>query len=304
MKSGTVKKVVFYFSIVMMIMSLSYISYFAFLYLNAPPRVAFDYKQTASPEEEIVFNNTSSVLDPSLQWIWDFGDQSEQVNSLNASHSYPVPGRFVVTLSLQMGDEVYTRQNIIQISMSSPKSAFDIEASSIAAGDTLKISNNSQNATDFIWLLGDGRTSTDQYPMIYYPQPGEYELKLIAVNQLGQMDEYVLNVSIQPGVNSSAGTDDTNEDEVIVRHIPIFDSESLADAFNSLANVGMSRSEKRRVRNDILRDVASIEILVDELTLENYLNKIQLEASNERVAINILEIERDANNKISRIKIN
>lgn len=293
-------KGIVYGSYVVMSLSLIAIAYYGFLYFDVDTQLDFDYQQVATVGEEVVFSNISTTQDLSLSWKWQFGDGSPSVASFSAKHAFPAPGRYVVTLALEGDNEAAYKQKIIQITQPVLKSAFGIEASSIKIGQPLVISNNSQNATDFVWNLGDGRVLTGANPAITYPTSGSYELTLVAMNQVGQSDRYSLRVDISSEVNNKQVV----ANEVIVNHIAIFDKRSLSQAFSKLANTQLSRSEKRKIRNNILRDVSSINIMVDELSLENYLNKIQLEASPSVVSISVGSIERDANNKISKITIN
>ncbi|MFT7019886.1 MAG: hypothetical protein ACJASO_002074 [Cyclobacteriaceae bacterium] len=78
----------------------------------------------------------------------------------------------------------------------------------------------------------------------------------------------------------------------------------MSEALTSLANNELARTQKRKIRNEILKDVSSLKIKINEITLENYLNKIQLEASGRRVDIVVSGIARNNNNKISEISIN
>lgn len=295
------RKGILYASIVVVVVSLISIVYYAVLYFSSEPVIDFDYKQVAITSEVVTFSNNSTNKETAIGWQWDFGDQSAVVSSLSAKHAFPAPGRFVVTLSVPSGDKVLTKQKIIQIIQPKLEAAFDIDASSLKIGDSLKISNYSQNASDYIWFLGDGRTAQGEHPSITYQEPGNYKLSLVAINSVGQSDQYNLNVSIQ-SANKRMIKPISNE--VIVKHIPIFNQSSLSEALTQLANTALSRSEKRKVRNDIIRDVSSINIFVNELSLENYLNKIQLEASRKKVSISVTDITRDAGNKISSITVN
>lgn len=301
MSRSSTYKTIYYVNLSIIMISFPFIGYFGYQLSQSPVEVDFDYPQVAHPGEEVTFKNTSSTLDPTAIWTWKFGDFSDSVSSVSAKHSFPVPGRYIVTLQLNKDGEVYTKQGLIQINQPSLKSSFDISAPSVTVGDTLVISNNSVNATRFIWQLGDGRTLEEKSPVISYKAAGTYEVRLLALNDIGQKDEYAIMVEI---VSNNVASTIRDKDEVIVKHIPIFNQQSLSEAFNKLANTDLSRSEKRSVRNDILRDVVSIEIMVNDLSLENYLNKIQLEASSKKVSIAVSGIERDMNNKILKISVN
>lgn len=296
-----VRRGIFYLGVVLIIVGTGFIGYYSYLYFNSAPVVDFDYQQVAQVGEEVTFLNTSSIKDASMDWSWAFGDQEAAASSVSAKYIFQSPGRYVVKLTLNEGGQKLQKQKIIQITVPRLKSAFDVEASSLGIGDTLTISNNSQNATEFVWLLGDGRSEVERQPSITYNSKGDYKLTLVAINDIGQMDEYSLDIKINVG---EVASNQVAEDEVIVKHIAIFNRQSLSDAFSRLANTGLPRAGKRKIRNDILRDVESINILIEGMTLENYINKIQLEASSNRVDIVVSDIQRNSDNKIVQISIN
>ncbi|MFD2588704.1 PKD domain-containing protein [Croceitalea marina] len=54
----------------------------------------------------------------------------------------------------------------------------------------VQFANQSDNATDFLWDLGDGTTSTDIDPVVIYPGEGEFTVTLTVSDALGQTDVY------------------------------------------------------------------------------------------------------------------
>ena len=69
--------------------------------------------------------------------------------------------------------------------------------------DVIFFTNNSNNASTYLWDFGDGTTSTEKHPAHAYPERGEYEIVLIAKND---NDEFsVANGKIIIGVRSFAG---------------------------------------------------------------------------------------------------
>jgi hypothetical protein len=121
---------------------------------------------------------------------------------------------------------------------------------------------------------------------------------LIVSNYIGQLSEYTRTVTVTGQALAMSADEGSG-----APHTPIFNENTLSEALTSLANRSMSRREKRDVRKQILADAASISINIDGMSLENYLNKIQLEASSQEVAIRVDRIRRNGNNKISEIII-
>jgi gliding motility-associated-like protein len=55
----------------------------------------------------------------------------------------------------------------------------------ICIPDPVNFINNSSNANSFLWLFGDGNSSTDFEPSHFYTQPGTYVVTLIATDTIG-----------------------------------------------------------------------------------------------------------------------
>ncbi|MXV17486.1 gliding motility-associated C-terminal domain-containing protein [Hufsiella ginkgonis] len=67
-----------------------------------------------------------------------------------------------------------------------PVAAFSTSPGSpgmLANPTTVKFTNNSRNATNYLWDFGDGSTSTEENPEHTYSKNGDYKVKLTATNQ-------------------------------------------------------------------------------------------------------------------------
>ncbi len=58
--------------------------------------------------------------------------------------------------------------------------------------------NTSSGATSFFWDSGEGNTTTDPNPSYTYPQPGSYNVSLIATNASGCSDTIIQPITIYP----------------------------------------------------------------------------------------------------------
>ncbi len=254
--------------------------------------IDFDYRQSAEVGETVEFVNTSEISDDN-NWIWDFGDNSPKVQRKDASHVYDEGGRYTVTLTLNREDPA-SRKQLIVINTPEPVADFSFE-DTVRVGDDVSFTNLSLNAHEFIWSFEDeGETNGEESPVYSYQEPGSYQVKLIAVNRLGQIDEQTKGITVlgQPVTRPA-----------VVAHVPVFNENSLSTALTQMANRGTSRAEKRDLKQRIVDDCASIRISVGDMTLENYLNKLQLEASSEQKNIVVSSIKRGANNKIEEITV-
>ena len=78
------------------------------------------------------------------------------------------------------------------------ESAISAPAPFICIPDPVNFTNNSINANEFLWLFGDGNSSTDFEPSHFYTQPGTYTVTLIATDTSGcyEADSSVIEVVI------------------------------------------------------------------------------------------------------------
>ncbi len=64
------------------------------------------------------------------------------------------------------------------------------------AGNTTTFTNSSTNATQFLWIFGDGNTATTQNAVHTYAQQGNYQVKLVAGTCNNDRDTLIKNVTI------------------------------------------------------------------------------------------------------------
>ncbi len=255
--------------------------------------VNFDYRQSALVGDTVIFTNTSE--DQSADdWIWDFGDNSTKLQSRDGFHVYEVGGRFTVTLTYN-GEEKQTRKQIIVINTPDPVAVFDLPKDTVKVGEEVSPMNRSSNASEIVWTFDNrGSTSDENSPTFVYNNPGNYNIRLIVANMVGQVDEADQEIVVV-GKPIAAVIEDN--------HIPIFDENSLSEALTSIANRGISRVEKRQIKNQVIRDSESLRIEVEGMTLENYLNKLQLEASSQRKEIRVTTITRNNSKRIESFSV-
>jgi|YNPMSStandDraft_1061717.scaffolds.fasta_scaffold00266_18 PKD repeat protein len=74
---------------------------------------------------------------------------------------------------------------------------------------TVQFTNQSNNSNNFIWLFGDGNTSTEANPIYTYQNNGEYNVVLIAYNDCGS-DTLMQTVNVETSNISSYSYKDVN----------------------------------------------------------------------------------------------
>ncbi|HTE10186.1 MAG TPA: PKD domain-containing protein, partial [Chitinophagaceae bacterium] len=142
--------------------------------------------------QPVVFSDTSKAIGSSkiTRWDWSFGDggtQSFTEGGGTVSHLYNNPGSYYVTL--QVTDEggcVSASSSSKYIEVNGPKAAFTASSNSITITLPVYFYNNTNNYnsynTQYKWDFGDGSTATDFSPSHSYANPGQYSVRLVAVN--------------------------------------------------------------------------------------------------------------------------
>ncbi|MFT4737378.1 MAG: PKD repeat protein [Cyclobacteriaceae bacterium] len=302
MSKSNRNKIVFVSGITVLLICTAFLGFQLIKVVNEPPLIEFDYQQTVKVGQEVEFKNSSIGVPDGSSWRWEFGDHTVIEDSEDATHAFHTNGKFTVKLTVVMEGVERSKTALILVTAPLPKSDFTIDSESLVAGKDIEINNRSVNAMESIWKLSDGRSLSGSSPKFQFNRAGSYDITLLSINDFGQVDELSKNVVVVGSNGSSASLQ--LQDEIIIKHIPVFDERTLSEALTSLANNELARTQKRKIRNEILKDVSSLKIKINEITLENYLNKIQLEASGRRVDIVVSGIARNNNNKISEISIN
>lgn len=144
-----------------------------------------------------VFNDNSNPN--SLSQQWDFGDGFTGTGS-QVSHTYTKTGTYQVKLFADFGGCKDTMIKSITIGEK-------INADFTATGKTntciyptnIQFTSDAPDAAAYLWLFGDGSTSTDANPLHSYNSPGQYAVTLIAFSAGGCPDTVVKNNFIRLG---------------------------------------------------------------------------------------------------------
>jgi gliding motility-associated-like protein len=175
---------------------------------NNPAAVNFDYaKIPPCTSLSYVFNNLSTappgVPFTDSSFAWNFGDGQSGIPGgiSQITHSFPSPGAYNVTLSLidtnycnyplDTTELVNVAQNV--------KASFVIPAVGCAP-DSAVFNNTSIGGENYYWDFGDNSPidSVDVSPIHFYPNPGTYTIKLIAVdtNTCNKIDSFSYTITL------------------------------------------------------------------------------------------------------------
>lgn len=140
----------------------------------------------------------------SILWNWGNGNQTTGPVS---TYTYSAPGNYVVSLILATStcnDTIVTNITIAPIVTSS------FIATSSCYQEVL-LTNNSSNASNYIWNLGNGQQSSSNLTSYTYSQPGTYSIALIAQNS-GCSDTTQQSITVSPStVATFTATADCNQ---------------------------------------------------------------------------------------------
>ena len=120
----------------------------------------------------------------SLNWTWDFGDDSPVSYGENVVHNYSNVGNYTVNLTIKNG-EGYTYNTTTNISVLILKANFNT-SSVLQPNVTIYFNDTSDgyyNITNWTWDFGDGNTSYQQNTNHTYPTTGAYNVSLIVLDE-------------------------------------------------------------------------------------------------------------------------
>lgn len=114
-------------------------------------------------------------------FTWDFGDGTSPVTTSLfqnvVQHVYQTAGTFTVTIDMTNGCSDTTVYKQITV-YPSPSASFTT-APVICQGDTVRVTNTSQQASGYIWSWGDGITNSGFSPTHVYATAGNYTIQLL-----------------------------------------------------------------------------------------------------------------------------
>lgn len=142
---------------------------------------------TASVSGTVVtFTNNSSNA---TSYLWDFGDgnTSEETDPV---HDYGQGGTFDVALTaFGECDTVTVTQTVEpELILQAPEAGLSADSTFGCAPFTVQFTDESTNSpSEWLWTFEGGvpATSTEQNPVVEYPNPGVFDVALIATNAVG-----------------------------------------------------------------------------------------------------------------------
>ncbi len=136
-----------------------------------------------------------------LSYEWDFGD-GQRSNEANPKHLYEAEGLYTVCLHITDVNSCFSdfcKENYIEIK--NPIALFEADNTSIDCPSLeVNFTNNSVNATSYVWDFGDGSEVIDTINANHvYTRPGSFDASLIAVLTEACQDTMVIANPISIG---------------------------------------------------------------------------------------------------------
>ncbi|HUR31856.1 MAG TPA: T9SS type A sorting domain-containing protein [Saprospiraceae bacterium] len=90
-------------------------------------------------------------------------------------------------------------QDVLHIGDPTIIAHFDYEVND----NVVTFTNNTHNATSYLWYFDDGQTSTEENPMHIY-SPGIYDVKLIAYNECDVDSLIIISITVEPNATNES----------------------------------------------------------------------------------------------------
>ncbi len=162
-----------------------------YLIIRDEPVVDFDYTVN------ILQVNFQSQISLATSVLWSFGDGNTSSN-FNPLHNYASNGEYLVSLTAinDCGATSFSQTiTVDQLTFAN----FTADQTSFCQGEFVQFENNStMSSNEFLWSFpgGSPSSSTEENPMVFYDEPGVYDVSLFVNNGITE-DEVIFNDFIQ-----------------------------------------------------------------------------------------------------------
>ena len=147
------------------------------------PKASLDFNpDKGCPPLEVTFENNSIN---GTSYLWNFGD-GETDTLFSPKHTYKLTGKYTVKLIAKAGticSDTVTASKLVSV-YETPISIFDTVIDRLVKpyGD-INFKNKSTNATNYLWLYGDGFKGNEKDPNYKYKSFGTFQVILIAYSK-------------------------------------------------------------------------------------------------------------------------
>jgi hypothetical protein len=193
-------------------------------------------------------NQTTIASSGTVNYTWNFGDNSANVNTTNASRLYTVPDAYRVTLTANYrGCITSITKNAYQYPK--PVASFIAPSLAVCTKTDVSLTNTSSIAwSEFgtFWSFGDGKFSSQKNPTTQYNTAGTYNVRMYLVSEFDCKDSADQNVIIKV-----APQPDFTTDQLCSRRNTTFSNTSIESLPNPTYTWTMSDGYNSNTRNAI-----------------------------------------------------
>lgn len=153
----------------------------------------------------IAIENTSKNAQ-GFKWTFEGGAPETYDKKEPGYIEFTKPGTIKIKLEAWNDDQREEKEITIQLD-SVVSAGFDIQPVTNNYGPTqFVITNKSAGVTTYNWTFENGQpaSSTDKNPTVQYNSPGEYEVKLQAVNERGEKQTVSKKVTVLPALENAS----------------------------------------------------------------------------------------------------
>ncbi len=149
-------------------------------------------------DNEVKFNNVSTISSGSVEYEWDFNDSG--ISDLNnPNHLFPSDGiynvRLIAVSNNNCSDTVFSSIVIY------PNPVANFTAASVCDGRPIEFNNSSVLSsgiiTRYLWDFGEGSNSVQQNPSKLYINSGIYNIRLEAYSDFGCSDTVYQSITVE-----------------------------------------------------------------------------------------------------------
>ena len=187
-----------------------------------PPTIRIDASPTIGPSPlEVTFSaertTDSNPGTQNLDYVWDFGDDTEPSLDVRTDHVFADPGTYVATLTVTNRPYGESATDTVEIRVTGtaadlpPTADFDVDVRSGKAPLTVTFDGRTSSdpeggALTYEWNFGDGTTSEDADPLVEhtFDQAGRYDATLTVTDEVGQTDAATIAIVVTAD-SASAG---------------------------------------------------------------------------------------------------
>jgi spore germination protein YaaH/PKD repeat protein len=235
------------------------------------PEASFQTTSTLNicQSDSILLESTSTNAE-SFSWAVSEGVLSS--NNSASTYLYPTTsGTYDVTLTVTnaQGTDSYTNGLMINVNPP-PVASGSVNSVTFALPDAVAFfSNSSSNASEYLWIFGDGQSSSDFQPWHEYLSEGVYTVQLIAMNDFCENDTLDLVITV-----GEAGVFENELGGVLIYPNPAIDILILEFNTTFEGEIQVLDMNSRIVKQDNLAGSSSYELILNEISSGSYVLKI------------------------------